>query len=259
MRHPTTILTLALVLGLFATFPALAQDADSLIIQGKRMMRAGFNMADYDQVREARALFERATNDEHRSAWAHYYVALADYNLANLLAQNDKGAAGDHLDSAIEHLKAGIEREESAEAYALLSSVYGRKIGFKPLMGMFLGPKADKALDRAKELEPDNPRAILTEAVSDFNTPKMFGGSKARAMEGFQRAIDLFGQEEATDPLLPRWGHEDAYAWLGIAHNDKGDTTAARRAFEQALAVNPDYGWVKYVLLPGLDAEAGSN
>ncbi len=256
MRHTTTIR--AVVLGLFVALPALAQDADSLIVQGKRMMAAGLNAADLDQVREARTLFERAANNDLRAAWAHYYVAQVDYNLANLLAQHDKGEAADHLDSAIEHLKAAIEREESAEAYALLASVYGRKIGLKPLMGMFLGPKAGKALNQAKTLAPDNPRVVLTEAVSDFNTPKMFGGSKARAMEGFERAIGLFEQEEIADPLLPRWGHEEAYAWLGIAYRNQGNPAAARRAFEQALEVNPDFGWVKYVLLPGLDDEAGS-
>jgi len=258
MRRTTTTLILAVTLGLLVALPALAQDADSLIVQGKRMMAAGLNAADLDQVRQARTLFERATNDDHRAAWAHYYVAQADNNLANLLAEHDKGEAVDHLDSAIEHLKAAIKREESAEAYALLASVYGRKIGLKPLLGMFLGPKAGKALNQAKTLDPDNPRVVLTEAVSDFNTPKVFGGSKTRAMEGFQRAIGLFEQEEVVDPLLPRWGHEEAYAWLGIAYHDQGDTAAARRAFEQALEVNPDFGWVKYVLLPGLDDEAGS-
>ena len=31
----------------------------------------------------------------------------------------------------------------------------------------------------------------------------------------------------------------------------------ARTAFEKALDVNPDYGWVKYVLLPELDKKTG--
>ncbi len=258
MRPLTTMLTLAVLFGLFVTLPAQAQDADSLILQGKGMMAAGLSAADLDQMRQARALFERATGDENRAVLAHYYVARADHHLANLLAETDEGAAADHLDSAIEHLKQAIALEASAEAYALLSSAYGRKIGLKPMMGMFLGPKAGNALSEAKALDPDNPRVVLTEAISDFNTPKMFGGSKTRAMVGFQRALDLFAQEDITDPLLPSWGRDEAYAWLGIAHMQNDARDEARAAFEKALDVNPDYGWVKYVLLPRLDNAAGS-
>ena len=258
MKPPITILLLTVLLSLFVTFPAQAQDADALILNGKEMMAAGLSAADLDQMRQARALFERAANDDHRAALAHYYVARTDHHLANLLAEHDKGQAVDHLNSAIDHLKKAIALEASAEAYALLSSAYGRKIGLKPMMGMFLGPKAGNALDEAKQREPDNPRVVLTEAISDYNTPKMWGGSKTRAMEGLQRALDLFAQEDITDPLQPSWGHDEAYAWLGIAHLQNDAREEARAAFEKALEINPDFGWVKYVLLPGLDGEAGS-
>ena len=258
MKHLITTPILAVLLGLFVILPAQAQEADSLLLHGKRMMAAGLNTANLDQMREARALFERAANDDHRAALAHYYVARTDHNLANLLAQHDEGGAVDHLDSAVEHLKKAIALEASAEAYALLSSTYGRKISLKPLKGMFLGPKAGNALNEAKQLDPDNPRVVLTEAISDFNTPRMWGGSKARAMEGFLRALDVFEQEDVADPLQPSWGHEDAYAWLGIAHLQNDAREAARAAFEKALEINPDYGWVKYVLLPKLNSEAGS-
>ena len=81
----------------------------------------------------------------------------------------------------------------------------------------------------------------------------MFGGSREKGLQGFQRAAELFAQEEPTDPIQPAWGHREAYAWLGIAYQNRGELESARAAFEKALEIDPDFGWVKYWLLPGLE------
>ena len=145
---------------------------------------------------------------------------------------------------------------ESAEAWALLNSVYGRQISLSPMKGMLLGRRSQRALDKAQELAPDNPRVVLTAAMSDFNTPGMWGGDKERAMEGFRRAAALFAVEEPADPLHPVWGHREVYAWIGLAHLDRDERDEAKAAFEKALEIDPDFGWVRYVLLPGVEQAA---
>ena len=142
---------------------------------------------------------------------------------------------------------------EAAEAYALLASAYGRQIELSPVKGMFLGPKAGKAIGKALELAPDNPRVVLSAAIGDFNTPGIFGGDKERGMQGFRRAARLFALEKPSDPLEPVWGHSEAFAWLGLAYMDRDDRKRAGAAFEKALEIDPDFGWVKYVLLPELE------
>ena len=142
---------------------------------------------------------------------------------------------------------------QAAEAYALLSSAYGLQIGLSPMKSMLLGPRVGRASQKAEQLAPDNPRVVLSAAISDFNTPKMFGGSKEKGLQGFQRATELFAQEEPTDPIHPVWGHSLTYAWLGIAYQDRGELESARAAFEKALEIDPDFGWVKYALLPELE------
>lgn len=246
-----------LLLALLLTAPALAQDAESLILEAKTQLWTGMSTGDFDAVQAARATFERAAADASLAAWAHYYAALADANLANVLATTDEDAADDHLDRAVENLRAAIEADdEHAEAYALLASVYGRKIGLSPMKGMFLGSKADNAMERAQELAPDNPRVVLIAAISDYNTPGMWGGSKTRGLEGFRRAATLFADERPMNPMMPAWGHDETYAWIGIAHMQEGEYAEARAAFEKSLAVNPDYGWVKFQLLPRLEEMA---
>ena len=234
--------------------PTLAQSADSLIISGRQMLQVGENASDLDAMYAARATFERTLADAGLAAWSHYYIALADYRIVGLLAEESKDQASEHLKTAVEHLQKATEIDpQAAEAYALLSSVYGLQVGLSPMKSMFIGPKVGKAIQKAQQLAPDNPRVVLSAAISDFNTPKMFGGSKEKGLQGFQRAAELFAQEEPTDPIQPVWGHSEAYAWLGIAYQDRGELESARAAFEKALEVNPDFGWVKYGLLPALE------
>ena len=242
------LLSLAFIFSI--TYPTLAQPADSLIVSGKQMLESA---NDLDSMYAARATFERALADTSLSAWGHYYIALADYRIAGLLEGESKDPS-EHLNAAVEHLKKATEIDpQAAEAYSLLSSVYGWQIGLSPMKSMLLGPRVGKAAQKAKQLAPDNPRVVLSAAISDFNTPEMFGGSKEKGLQGFQRAAELFAQEEPTDPIQPVWGHREAYAWLGIAYQNQGELESARAAFEKALEIDPDFGWVKYWLLPELE------
>ncbi|MXW80578.1 MAG: tetratricopeptide repeat protein [Gemmatimonadetes bacterium] len=244
---------LSLVCIISVTYPTLAQSADSLIISGRQMLQAGESANDLDAMYAARATFERTLADTSLSAWGHYYIALADYRIAGLLEGESKDPS-EHLNAAVEHLKKATEIDpQAAEAYALLSSVYGWQIGLSPMKTMILGPRVGKAIQKAKQLAPDNPRVVLSAAISDFNTPEMFGGSKEKGLQGLQRAAELFAQEEPTDPIQPAWGHREAYAWLGIAYQNRGELEPARVAFEKALEIDPDFGWVKDWLLPELE------
>ncbi len=238
-----------------------AQPAADLLTSGKNILQQGINENNLDALYAARATFERALADKSLSAWSHYYIALADYRIANhLLAQGkkNKDRASNHLKEAAEHLedatREDITRKDAkttaAEVYALLSSVYGRQISLSGIKGIFLGPKSGNLLKKAEQIAPDNPRVALTAAISAFNTPKMWGGSKERAIEGFQRAAELFSQEKLTNPIHPVWGHSETYTWLGIAYMDRDEENSARTAFEKALEIDPDNGWVKYDLLP---------
>ena len=245
------LLSLAFIFSI--TNPTLAQSGDSLIVSGRQMLQAGENAGDLDAVYAARATFERALADTGLVAWGHYYIALADYRIAGLLEGESKDPS-EHLDAAVEHLKKATEIDpQAAEAYALLSSVYGWQIGLSPMKTTILGPKLGKASRKAKQLAPDNPRVVMSAAISDFNTPEMFGGSKEKGLQGLQRAAELFAQEEPTDPIQPAWGHRETYAWLGIAYQGQGELESARAAFEKALEIDPDFGWVKYWLLPELE------
>lgn len=236
-----------------STSSAQTGGADPLILEGKVLLKTGLDGNDLEKIMQARALFERALADPDREALAHYYAALADYRLANLLIQSDRKRTRTYLNDSIDHLKEATQLDgEFAEAYALLSGVYGQKIGLNPLQSIVLGPRSGKAIERAVALTPDNPRVVLLQAVGLYYTPKAFGGDREKAIAGFQRAAGLFEQEVVTDTIQPDWGNDEIYAWIGIACKDAGEIEKAREAYEKALEINPECGWVKYVLLPQL-------
>jgi len=83
-------------------------------------------------------------------------------------------------------------------------------------------------------------------------TPKMFGGGTDKAEQDLRRALTYFETDQPTAPA-PSWGRADAYIWLGQALHKNDRIDDARAAYEKALELQPENGWVRNVLLPSLD------
>jgi len=121
---------------------------------------------------------------------------------------------------------------------------------------MLLGPKSSAYINAALGLAKDNPRVVLQLGVGEMFTPKMFGGGVEKAERDLRRAEMLFFREP-TDLPWPNWGRLDVLAWMGQLLALKGDRQGARAYYERALAIEPDYAWVRTILLPALDKPAG--
>lgn len=224
---------------------------DSLLQQTKSLLRDATDKGSVDSLQQARALAERATSGSDTEVLAHYYTALASYRIANQLPEDNENRREQVVEDAISHLKRATDTApEMADAWALLAGCYGQMMGMNPMQGMTLGPKSDDAMEKAKTLAPKNPRVWIISGRQDYYTPSMFGGDKEQALKKFEKAARLAGQEESEDPLMPSWGHAEAYTWIGVAHLNAERYKKAQTAFEKALDLNPDYGWVKQVLLP---------
>ena len=228
-------------------------ESEAPFVEGKELLQQAIDSSNPDQLYEAQKLFDRARQDGHHEEFALYYLALCEYRLATLFASAPDEQA-QSINRTIEHLKGAIELEDNfSDAHALLASAYGQKLGLKPHLGMALGPEIKRVLEKSKRLEGDNPRVVLIDGMSDYYTPAVFGGDKQRAISKMEQALELFAKEEIRDPFRPSWGYDEACAQLGIMRQEAGDIEGAREAFVKALEVNPNNGWVKNHLLPGLD------
>ncbi|NBB89957.1 MAG: hypothetical protein GVY23_01980 [Spirochaetes bacterium] len=229
--------------------------ADNASVRGplmtaKATLADGVNHREAGKIQQARATFERiAQADTEYADLAHYYAGLAYRRMMDITDEEKQSLQ--YADRSIEHLETAVEIDDAfGEAYALLASQYGRKMAIKPMYGMVLGPKAEEAMAEAKEHAPNSPRVVFLQAQSDYFTPEQWGGDKERAVRNLKRSIALFENGSAPDSLQPTWGHDEAYTWLGITQMRTNDHRAAASSFRDALEVNPEFGWVKDVLLP---------
>ena len=253
MKYVIALLA-CLVFGMSS--PAEAQNSQNLKQQfadALEVFERQIFQADIAGMEKSQRLFERLFDHNELGYLAHYNYGRAEEQ-KGYLAGDDKGALLDHLNLAIEHMEKSTEKKKDfADAYALMASFTGIKAGLQRLKAMFLGPKADRLMDKAYELEPNNPRVVLMRAISDLNKPKFFGGDKERAMQGLKKAQELAAAEKLSDPTLPSWGEPHAHAWMGSAQMSQGDYAAAKISLEKALSLEPNYGWVTRVLMPKLE------
>ena len=229
-------------------WPGLLDRIERAYVQG--------DSADMTAVRTAlKDLLATDLSGGERSI-ARYTIAYLDWRLFTLrqgLPDDERDAL---LEEAVELLTEDIaDNEENAESHALLASVYGMQIGSSAWRGMILGMRASRSSARALDLEPANPRILLLDGVGKLHTPAMFGGGEEKAEALLQRAVAAF-QTEPADRPWPRWGLIDAYAWLGQIMVRRADHRAARRYYMDALDIEPEFRWVRGVLLPALEESA---
>jgi len=232
-------------------------DLDSLIVEAKGEIQEALETWDMARMQRARNLLERLLGAGEKEWLVRYYLGYADYRLS---AMEDKTeVAQRYLEDGISQVKGSLElKDDFAESRALLSSLYGMEIGFKPYLAMTNGIRAGKEIGRAHTLDPDNPRVYLVDAIGTLYRPRMFGGGTKNAFEKLAKAVVCYEKEggpvEAegrTSPerdLLPSWGREEGHVWIGEAYSKMGDKEKARESYRQALKVNPDYGWAKELL-----------
>lgn len=255
-----TCLFLSLVLSLGAAVHAETSPANAVVAEAEPVLeRAYLTAAGSAKLSEAVKPIEAALAVDPKNPALLYERAFASYAATTALRAPGKEEA---LIAQLEKTAAALERVKGqpweAEAAALRSNILGNLIGLKGGMsGMVLGPKSGSLLARAEKALPSNPRVLLFRGISLLNTPAAFGGDPKKGAQTLQAAVDAFAQAGTGTAAGPRWGQADALAWLGLAKKQAGDVAGARAAWEQALALQPRYAWVKFALLPSLDQKAG--
>ncbi len=183
-----------------------------------------------------------------------YFQAAAAFRKGTI----DRAGGRDALENCLERLEALLQQERDfAEGYILEAACAGALMGSAPQRGMELSMRAQRALQMAKELDPENPRGAFVEGLGIFFTPRNFGGGPAIALGRFEDAVRFFEKEEketARDPRLIDWGRDEALMWYGIALSTQGRRDEALKALRKAAEINPEEQWITTVLIPRVEA-----
>jgi tetratricopeptide (TPR) repeat protein len=253
--RPRVIYVMGLFTGLTTVSAQPTSGVQRWVDSAKVLIDAGMNSSSPQGLDPAIALLDRVLTVVPNDGVLLHYKGYALYRKSTLM-QN--GGSEDDLKTVLEEASQALEESAKtlqwAETFALHSSIFGQMISLSPgpFNAMRLGPKSDHAMAHAVALGPNNPRVFLLRGVGSIFKPALFGGGLDKAEKDIQKAIALFASDKPEAPA-PSWGYAEAYAWLGRVYLKQDRPEEARAAYNRALELQPDYGWVKFVLLPELE------
>jgi len=191
---------------------------------------------------------------------AHYWAGFASWRIALNGASLGMSSSDikAHLDSAAaDFADSTRSRADFADGYAAAASVNGWLISFArpdPTAMREQIALAVGQLERATKLEPENPRVLWVRGGDFLFRPMEHGGDPAKAVELYRRAAEV-SPDRLQGRLLPDWGRAESLMALAYAHlNHLRDLPAAEREARGALRLQPEWAYVRDILLPQIEA-----
>jgi tetratricopeptide (TPR) repeat protein len=194
---------------------------------------------------------------------AHYWAGFASWRIAINGASHQMSA--EDLKANLQKAKVDFEasvhqKDDFADAHAAAFLVDGWRVGMSgvkdraALLEQY--QKLLPRLQRAKELAPDNPRVLWAEASVYLYSPPENGGSVQRALEIYRRMNEVSPAVSEAGSPLPDWGKPEALMSLAYAHLSQKppDLDAASEEAHAALRLQPEWVYVRDVLLPKIEA-----
>lgn len=192
------------------------------------------------------ALWKEVIGDAKRVFGENSYEhAMSHYGLVyTTMATQDEDTFDEYADQTIDLLEGLIKNDHrTAEAKAVLSSIYGLKIAYDPWKAVSAGRKSRAFIEEAEEEAHDSPLVQLIIGSYRHHTPRMFGGSHSQAKAAYLRSIKLFEKEGKLN-----WLYLDAMARLAQIYLEKEQPDEAKRILRKCLKIMPEFTWADKTL-----------
>ena len=134
------------------------------------------------------------------------------------------------------------DHPENAQLHALAGAFNGYKIGISYYKAPFLGPKCTYHINKAMELNPNEPMGYIEKGNSHLYRPAALGGDKNEALRLYRKALKLM---EVSNIQKCNWQQMLLRAFILKTLYDT-NRTAEANAF--LVAMQKDYGsmiWIK--------------
>jgi hypothetical protein len=194
----------------------------TLIAQNEKFVNAMQpKIASMDSMREKPEALQELANsfarigDAEKTQWLpYYYAALATVNAGNavMMGAGMGGGMADKLDPIADKADGFLSKAESLSQNNSEIFVVRKMIASLRMMGdpmtryMTYGPQGEQALEKAKQLNADNPRIYYLQGIDKFYTPEQYGGSKEEAKKLFEESLKKFDTYKLESTLHPNWG-----------------------------------------------------
>jgi hypothetical protein len=108
------------------------------------------------------------------------------------------------------------------------------------------------------KVAPDNPRLLWIQGGGEWYVASGNPEGQAKALRTYERALEIARRLKGTvkDPLDPSWGEPELLMSLAWSHLNgaKRDVEAAESSAKAALAIVPNWHYVRDILLPQIHA-----
>jgi tetratricopeptide (TPR) repeat protein len=236
------------LLGL--TLPAAAQTW----YHGKALVYQGYvenNPSLWQQgIEELKQAYARAGDEGVREL---YELTLAQYGWIGYCLSGN--ITCDDLDQFIDAADTQSDdlldlKPYWAPAHALRGSVLAMKINQSPAKAIYLGPKSSGHLDKAVELDADDPVGWVEMGNMRYHAPSIVGGDKKEAVKCYSKAVSLF--DASPGRKRNNWLYIHALVWLGQAYEATSQYPEALATYERVAREAPAFRWVQDQLIPAV-------
>ena len=142
----------------------------------------------------------------NKTNWLIPYYAGMTRSIMCLLKMGDKDALANDALLWVGRAKSIMANDE---VYCAESLAYTAKMSVNPLLRwLTYEGKIKKALNLAKKLNPNNPRAYVLEANIQQKIPYIFGGGCNSVKPLIEKAELCFNTQTKSNSLQPSWGFQ---------------------------------------------------
>lgn len=152
--------------------------------------------------------FERISMNKQKEWLPMYYAAYSYIVISYSIQDNSKKDS--FLDKAQKLIDTAFKlAPKESEMYSLQAFLYPSRITVDPLgRGSEFMAKMNHSLEKAIQLNPENPRSYYLQAITTLNLPESLGGGATIAKPIFKLAKDKFDNFQPETFISPVWGKE---------------------------------------------------
>ena len=249
-----------------APFFAAATPAPDAREQAARIV-ARIQRADYEGDRAAMQLgyddLKPFTEDQKLASRVRYWRGFAQWRRA-INGFNDAVDPKEQekdLNTALDEFEIALEKDPNfVDAKLGMMSCNGFLLFVEPKDEGRRKQRVERILSLEKEttaVAPDNPRLIWVRGPILWNSPPERGGGQDKAIENYQRGLEVCSKIKASDDALePSWGKPELLMSLAYCslNGNSVDVNAAERYAHSALELVPYWHYVRDILLPQIVA-----
>lgn len=172
--------------------------------------------------------------------------------IGSLLDTNQKSKASIWTKKGNEVVKrVKVNHPNQASVLALESMFIAFQIAINPIKAPLYISSMMSSVKHAMKIDPNHYLANIAHANILFYFPSALGGDKLQAISYYKKVYNHFKSTPlaATD----NWVYLNIISTLGVANNEIGNVSEARRWCEEALKVEPNFVFVNTVLLPSIN------